>query len=41
LSPSIDDRTTINREDWQLVWNAALGTGGILVGDRITLELDF
>jgi polyisoprenoid-binding protein YceI len=35
-----EGRTTINRKDWQLVWNVALETGGILVGDRVKLELD-
>lgn len=30
----------INRKDWGLVWNAALETGGILVGEKIKLELD-
>jgi polyisoprenoid-binding protein YceI len=32
--------TTINRKDWGLTWNAALETGGVLVSDRIKLELD-
>jgi polyisoprenoid-binding protein YceI len=35
-------RTTINRKDYGLNWNAALETGGVLVGDevRITLEVE-
>jgi polyisoprenoid-binding protein YceI len=30
----------INRKDWGLEWNVALETGGVLVGDKIKLELD-
>ena len=30
----------INRKDFGLEWNAALETGGVLVGDKINLELD-
>lgn len=32
--------TTINRKDFGLTWNAALETGGILVGDTVTITLD-
>lgn len=32
--------TKINRKDFGLTWNAALDTGGILVGDDITITLD-
>jgi polyisoprenoid-binding protein YceI len=34
--------TTINRKDFGLVWNVALETGGVLVGEdvHITLELE-
>ncbi|WP_107772761.1 YceI family protein [Nocardioides sediminis] len=32
--------TTINRKDWDLTWNAALETGGVLVSEKIKLELD-
>jgi len=32
--------TKINRKDFGLNWNAALETGGILVGDEVTLTLD-
>lgn len=32
--------TTINRKDWDLSWNAALETGGVLVSEKIKLELD-
>ena len=30
----------ISRKDFGLVWNAALETGGVLVGDEIKLNLD-
>lgn len=30
----------INRRDFGLVWNSALETGGILVGDEVTISLD-
>lgn len=30
----------INRKDWGLTWNVALETGGFVLGDHITLELD-
>lgn len=32
--------TRINRKDFGLTWNAALETGGILVGEEITITLD-
>ncbi len=32
--------TKINRRDFGLTWNSALETGGILVGDEITITLD-
>jgi polyisoprenoid-binding protein YceI len=32
--------TKINRKDFGLTWNAALETGGILVGDEVTIALD-
>ena len=32
--------TKINRKDFGLSWNAALETGGILVGDEVTITLD-
>ncbi len=32
--------TTINRKDWGLTWNAALETGGVLVSEKIKLDLD-
>lgn len=32
--------TKINRKDYGLTWNAALETGGVLVGEDITITLD-
>lgn len=32
--------TTINRKDFGVNWNVALETGGVLVSDKVTLELD-
>ena len=31
--------TTINRKDFGLTWNAALETGGVLVGDEVRIQL--
>lgn len=33
-------QTTINRKDFGLTWNAALETGGVVVGDEIRIELN-
>ena len=35
-----EGKAEINRKDWGLEWNAALETGGILVGEKVKLELD-
>ena len=32
--------TQVNREDFGLTWNAALETGGFLVGKNVTIELE-
>lgn len=32
--------TKINRKDFGLVWNSPLETGGVLLGDEITITLD-
>lgn len=32
--------TEINRKDFGLGWNVALETGGVLVGDKVKVELD-
>ncbi len=33
-------KTKINRSDFGLTWNAALETGGVLVGDEIKITID-
>jgi len=32
--------TSVNRKDWGVNWNAALEAGGVLVGEKVTLEFD-
>lgn len=32
--------TKINREEWNLTWNQALETGGVLVGKDINIEIE-
>jgi polyisoprenoid-binding protein YceI len=32
--------TRINRKDWGLTWNKALETGGVLVGDEISINIE-
>ena len=36
----LEGRTTVNRRDWGLNWNAALDAGGVLVSEKVTLEFD-
>ncbi len=35
-----DGSVTISRKDYGITWNAALETGGVLVSNRVTLEID-
>ena len=37
---AVSATTKINRKNYGLTWNAALETGGILVGDEVTITLD-
>ena len=37
---AVSATTKINRKDFGLTWNAALETGGILVGEEVTIALD-
>jgi len=37
---AVSATTKINRKDFGLTWNAALETGGILVGDEVNITLD-
>ena len=34
-----ETETTINRKDYGLNWNAALETGGFLVGDEVKVQI--
>lgn len=40
LRAGFEGTTTISRKDWGLTYNAALETGGVLIGDKIKIELD-
>ena len=35
-----EGRTTVNRKDWGVTWNAALEAGGVLVSEKVTLEFE-
>jgi polyisoprenoid-binding protein YceI len=37
---AISATTRINRKDFGLTWNAALETGGLMVGEEVTITLD-
>lgn len=36
----LEGSAVINRKDWDLTWNSTLDAGGVLVSDKITLELE-
>lgn len=36
----LEGRTTVNRKEWGLNWNAPLAAGGILVSENVTLEFE-
>ncbi|HET8604780.1 MAG TPA: YceI family protein [Marmoricola sp.] len=40
LRAGFEGSTTVNRKDWDLTWNAALETGGVLVSEKVKLEFD-
>ena len=40
LRAGFEGQVTINRKDYGITWNAALETGGVLVSDDVTLELE-
>jgi polyisoprenoid-binding protein YceI len=40
LRIGLEATTKINRKDFGLVWNAALETGGVLVGEDVAITLD-
>jgi polyisoprenoid-binding protein YceI len=39
-SAGFSAKTKINRKDWGLTWNQGLETGGVLVGDEISISID-
>ena len=40
LSRGVSATTKVNRKDFGLVWNRPLETGGFLVGDEVTIQID-
>jgi len=40
LRVGFEGKTTINRKDWGVNWNAVLEAGGVMVSDKVTLEFD-
>ncbi|MFQ5614589.1 MAG: YceI family protein [Anaerolineae bacterium] len=40
ISAGFTAHTKLNRKDWGLTWNMALETGGVLVGDEITIDIE-
>jgi polyisoprenoid-binding protein YceI len=36
----LEGSAVVNRKDWGLTWNAALEAGGVLVSEKVTLELE-
>ena len=40
LRVGLEGSLTVNRKDWGVNWNAALEAGGVLVSEKVTLELD-
>lgn len=40
LRVGFEGSTTVNRKDWGVNWNAALEAGGVLVSEKVTLEIE-
>jgi polyisoprenoid-binding protein YceI len=40
LRVGFEGSLVVNRKDWGLNWNAPLDTGGVLVGEKVTLEFE-
>lgn len=40
LRIGFEGATTVNRKEWGINWNAPLEAGGILVGEKVTLEFE-
>ena len=39
-SAGFSGTTTISRKEWGLEWNQALETGGVLVGDKVRIDIE-
>lgn len=37
---TFEARTELEREDWDITWNVAIETGGLLVSKKVEIELD-
>jgi polyisoprenoid-binding protein YceI len=40
LRIGFEGQATISRKDWGLTWNAALETGGVLVGEQVKIAIE-
>jgi polyisoprenoid-binding protein YceI len=40
LRVGFEGSVVVNRKDWNVNWNAALEAGGVLVGEKVTLEFE-
>jgi polyisoprenoid-binding protein YceI len=40
LSAGFSAKGSLNRKDWGLVWNQSLETGGVLVGEKVEIEIE-
>ncbi len=36
----LEGSAVVNRKDWGITWNAPLEAGGVLVGEKVTLEFE-
>jgi len=36
----LEGKAVVNRKDWGITWNAPLEAGGVLVGEKVTLEFE-
>jgi polyisoprenoid-binding protein YceI len=36
----LEGSAVVNRKDWGINWNAALESGGVLIGEKVTLEFE-
>lgn len=40
VSAGFSAKGSLNRKDWNLTWNQALETGGMLVGEKVEIEIE-